>query len=717
MLRVVLANRLTGASVTVFMKESISVFRFTARLIGLIGMVCWQASSALAFEGYSDPLQPSDASAVSVSPDIPFFRIGARLKQVEQELAQEAQALKILAPLQAGMQFDQFGYHSDYVPVVEGVPNQPLWTLDFSAGVHPTLGFVMVPALDQSSPELKGYAFPKRFRICSIDEQGRSDKVYVDWTAQDFPDPGMRPVYFGFSAADASISQLRLEVFAGHQENGLEFFALGRIRPIRQGEQQKLKLLTVSSSFESAPYWSATYLASPRYTLGMPLSAKDGAGGNLILNLPSSHLEKPLVIRVELDQTDELGWVNLFPGQSPAGIDVPGYGFPKTFRISRLVKKKEKRGFRRILLPNQELLKNPGNNMLRLAGFGRVVDALEIACNDFPVYQGQAVFSLGEIELIRGERALSKGCTVNIRGADWEESPDLGELVDGKVGGRDILLLPEWLQQLAAGKPHETRIRMLEAERRLLVARWQRISRWVWIGLGMLVLTGVSVFVLIMLRTRKKAELRLRHQISSDLHDDVGSSLGSISLMAGQLERLAPDVRLKEGLVDLALMTREACASLREVVWVTDQSTIRLPVLIQKLSERAERVLTCVELSVEIPDDCPNEVVSLTFKRHLIMFFKEVVHNCARHAQATQVRVAVSVAGRQLQILVADNGCGFDTSVPSNGWGLASMGKRAQEMGGEMELTSRPGEGTTIVMTMPLAALSKELNRAYKTSN
>jgi signal transduction histidine kinase len=674
-------------------------------------------SRAPAFEGYSDPLHSPAEAQVSAVPAVPVFKILARLKQVDAQIEQETQALTSLAPLQVGKQFDTFGYHSDYIPAVSGVPDEPLWTLDFNAGVHPTVGCVMVPALDQRSSDLKGYAFPKRFRICSLDERGRRDRVYVDWTAQDFPDPGMRPVYFAFAPEDGPMSELRLEVFAGHDENGLEFFALGRIHMIRQDEQQRIRRVLASSSFESAPYWSADYLASPRHTLGMPLSTKHGAGGNLILKLPAARLPEPLVIRVELDQTDMLGWVNLYPGQSPDGIDVPGYGFPKEMRIYRLVKKTSGTGYRRFAVEGRAELKNPGNNMLRLAGYAKEVDVLQIECNNFPVYQGQAVFSLGEIEIIKGRRTLSKDSRVNMRGIKLEEPRDLAALVDGAVGGRDILLLPEWLQQLAAGKPHEARIRALNSEKLVLIERWQQVRRVLLIGLIALLSTGVSAVIFFMLRARKQADIGLRRQISSDLHDDVGSSLGSISLMAGQLEGWAADARVKDGLMDLGLMAREACASLREVVWMTDQRTIRLPALIQKLSERAERVLSGADLSVEIPADCPDEVVSLTYKRHLIMFFKEVVHNCARHAQATRVSVAVSVAGRELQIRVVDNGCGFDTSKPSNGWGLASMKKRAKEMGGAMDLSSRPGEGTTITLKIPLAALSKEPNKAYKTSN
>ena len=216
---------------------------------------------------------------------------------------------------------------------------------------------------------------------------------------------------------------------------------------------------------------------------------------------------------------------------------------------------------------------------------------------------------------------------------------------------------------------------------------------------------------------RKRGMNKLKWRITRDLHDEVGSSLGSISLTAEQLKHAEVNMEVKEELCDLSLLAREAWASLREVVWVIDESTIRLPMLIQKLVERAERVLGEVEIFVEISEDCPDCVVSLPFKRHLIMFFKEVVHNCARHSQATKVWIDFSWVDHHLQLSVRDNGCGFDSSMSTAGWGLGSMKGRAKEMGGTMQVTSRIGQGTTIVLKIPLASLSGEPSNGYTTSN
>jgi hypothetical protein len=189
-----------------------------------------------------------------------------------------------------------------------------------------------------------------------------------------------------------------------------------------------------------------------------------------------------------------------------------------------------------------------------------------------------------------------------------QDHPDLSALVDGRVGGRDILHLADWFQQLAAGKACETRLTALEEERLLLAIRWSMVRRMFQWGLGVLVLAGIGAFVRFMLYRKKQVETRLRHQICCDLHDEVGSNLGGIALAARRMEDSGASA---SDFAELSLMTREASASLKDVVWVIDQTTLRLPELLKRLAVRAERVLRGVKLESVLPADCPNSRFSL----------------------------------------------------------------------------------------------------------
>ena len=97
-------------------------------------------------------------------------------------------------------------------------------------------------------------------------------------------------------------------------------------------------------------------------------------------------------------------------------------------------------------------------------------------------------------------------------------------------------------------------------------------------------------------------------------------------------------------------------------------------------------------------------------RRHVFLMFKEILNNVVRHADATVVRIEVTVAARQLHFVVTDDGRGFDTARAAEGQGLRSLQRRASSLGGLLQVTSSPGTGTRVTFTCP-GALRPECSR------
>jgi signal transduction histidine kinase len=85
---------------------------------------------------------------------------------------------------------------------------------------------------------------------------------------------------------------------------------------------------------------------------------------------------------------------------------------------------------------------------------------------------------------------------------------------------------------------------------------------------------------------------------------------------------------------------------------------------------------------------------------------QEGLTNVRRHAGAHHVRVGLACGAGVLVVNVADDGAGFDAAGSRTGFGLAGMRARAEEIGGTVEITSAPGEGTTVTTTVPIGASS-----------
>ena len=647
----------------------------------------------------------------------------ARIRQLEAERDQLLKKISVLPQHDPKFLSDHLGYHSLFEdPDPDG--SLPPHQIDIKLAWAPTLASIALAPAFNPMESRGAYAFPKRFKIEVLNAGTGGFETVVDWMEEDFPDPGPYPVFF--SGINRATKQVRITVPQEVRESGVAYFALGEIYLFRPGAGGRIGAnvvawvateIEVSDSFAMPPIWDTQYLRDGVAGFGFPLSDERVESKDLMVTYENGlPFSDKVQLTLDLGRVRDIGRIDFWPAAAPYLLALPSFGFPERISVEMSLDpdfaKKTK-----VLQANSVGRRMVRDNLLSITGKGFDAQYIRITMEGLSEYKGKPILGMGEISVSDNEQVWSINSKIAAQGIPKSDLEQLPRLVDGCSRHHRILTQGEWIKGLAQRRPLDRRLAVVEREMEVARTTWRRIQLRSSIWGGGIVAVALVGGMVLQRRQRRRILENLRWQIAHDLHDEVGSSLGSISLTAEQLENEATHAGMKADLGDLSLMAREACASLREVVWVIDQATIHLPALIQKLVERAEWVLGGVELSVETPKDCPDTVVSFPVKRHLIMFFKEAVHNCARHAQATRVRIAVEIAGPQLQVAVSDNGCGFDPAELKDGWGLANMKKRAKELGGEMELESLPGSGTTITLKVPLEALLNEPNLTYKTSN
>jgi signal transduction histidine kinase len=119
------------------------------------------------------------------------------------------------------------------------------------------------------------------------------------------------------------------------------------------------------------------------------------------------------------------------------------------------------------------------------------------------------------------------------------------------------------------------------------------------------------------------------------------------------------------------------------------------PALVSALSSRGTDGVR-IDLAVDAIGRLPSEAESTLYFCAL-----EAVQNAVKHAAASTVSVQARRAGRAVEVLVADDGRGFAVDSVRAGRGLANMADRAEAVGGELEVTSRPGAGTVVAIRVP----------------
>ena len=208
-------------------------------------------------------------------------------------------------------------------------------------------------------------------------------------------------------------------------------------------------------------------------------------------------------------------------------------------------------------------------------------------------------------------------------------------------------------------------------------------------------------------REERLAELeRVRRRIATDLHDDIGSSLTQISILSEVLRQRVglEDAAVNEPLSMIAGASRELVDSMRDIVWAINPQKDHLRDLTQRMRRFAADSFTArqIQFRLRLPEAEEDIQLGANLRREVFLIFKESVNNMVRHSGCTEAEIELRFTSDALLLGLSDNGRGFDLARESDGHGLLSMRDRAQGIGGELELTSRPGQGTTITLKIPL---------------
>jgi signal transduction histidine kinase len=204
----------------------------------------------------------------------------------------------------------------------------------------------------------------------------------------------------------------------------------------------------------------------------------------------------------------------------------------------------------------------------------------------------------------------------------------------------------------------------------------------------------------------RRASLEERTRLSRELHDGLAQDLWLAKLKIGRLSAigdLGPEAQAVcddlRGAIDAGLAdARQAVMALR----LGSESAVSLRELMAHfVQDFADRFGLRAEF------ECEGELPRLTprVEAELLRIVQESLNNAIRHADATVVRVRAGVVDSHLELVVGDNGCGFEPSEVKEGcFGLASMQERALLIGGKLTIDSRPQDGTRIRVSVPLGA-------------
>jgi signal transduction histidine kinase len=301
---------------------------------------------------------------------------------------------------------------------------------------------------------------------------------------------------------------------------------------------------------------------------------------------------------------------------------------------------------------------------------------------------------------------------------EWNEmySMGLGSGREAHYGG----LSPGTYHLRVVGTDAFGRLTGAECGLDLFVAQPFWKTPWFWgvvVLAGLVLIGGISRYFvwhkmrLEMLRLKQQRALEQeRLRIAHDIHDDLGARVTQISLVSAMSQNNTSFPEKARADFDrISKMSRELVAALYETVWAVSPENDNVEALGSYLRQMVNKLCEQTSLRCRFHvTELPAEVQLSSQTRHNIsMAVKEAVHNAIKHANASEISLHMAFTDGEVDILVQDNGAGFEPAAPADGNGLPNMRQRLANIGGQCIIESQPGKGTTVRIHLMVRPLEK----------
>lgn len=637
------------------------------------------------------PRSPGDSIARWFSEKIRGF--DSELQDIEKQLAE--------LPLSGRTRVtNRLGYHS----AVMKRGNQPAWVQVDLKQRQKIDAIALVPLKTESPLYPEGYGFPLRFKVEIADNEDFSDaRLIFGHTATDFANPGSYPVLLPVDADKARF----VRVTSTRHYKTEEDFAWGLSELIVLSGNYNVaagKPVRAMNSMHIPNTWAEANLTDSHSTIGMPVTTERSATSGWMSQWVKKQNESKW-IEIDLGESVRVDEIRIVPAQPSDMGDTPGIGFPINFVITGGANSGEDA---MIFDYETRYYVNPQGNAMVFDGLETPMRYFQIKATKIQRQGAFASFALSEVQIYADGKNIALGKKVEVTDSYNDKKttrwgPEF--LVDGYTSQYRLTELPDYLNQLEERR--QTLVRKQEIRRERKEKTEQVLTALAVIATSIFLgLFGFMAAALFRQRRVRLAEAnRLRTQIARDLHDDIGSNLGSIALTS-QIASAVPGLteEAREDFEEIHKTAENTAESMRDIVWLIETGNTSFEDLFTKMRDVANHILSEVEHTFTAdPGTFAEQTVSLRFRRHVFFAFKETLNNIRKHAGATEVDLKIEIDHRHLMFRIEDNGKGFDMDARRpGGRGVSNVIDRAARIGGSCDFTTKPDCGTVVIFQVPL---------------
>ncbi|QTN34251.1 hypothetical protein HZ994_18635 [Akkermansiaceae bacterium] len=551
-----------------------------------------------------------------------------------------------------------------------------------------------------------GSIFPKAFKIELSSDAGFSEhRVLYDTGRNIFPDTGGKPVKF--SGQGAVARYVRITVWQGSLRGRSEVFGLSELVVISGGFPVSFGCeVSDVGGLRVENMWYPEALTDGR----MPLGSWEGGNWADGMVAPESFevhgVGQAISWGSDFGKTEKLDLLILFPMEIHGMLEASV--IPEKLEVRVLAE--DEVGFTSVRTWEAPFKGGPQDVPFVLDLGGVSAKAIQINGLEASMVGQVPMFGLSEIQVWADGINIVKGRKVTRSFAG--DTADVDYLTDGFASAREIIPVGSWLTQLHDRWRLEREIEALRPMQAQMASESELNATW-----GSAMMLGLTFLIPVFIVERRRLISRnqideLRKRIASDLHDDIGSNLGSISLIARtarkDLVRQHGPEGVSQDLGEVESIARESSLAMRDIVWLLERKQDSIGDLVHRMRETATRLLREVDYSIECDSGKAAAKLSLDAKRHLFLFYKEAVHNILKHSGATSVSIRLWDEGDKLALEVIDNGKGLPKVVVDGKEVTKTVRKldeRARVLEGDLVMQTEPGKGTRILLMVKRSLL------------
>lgn len=254
------------------------------------------------------------------------------------------------------------------------------------------------------------------------------------------------------------------------------------------------------------------------------------------------------------------------------------------------------------------------------------------------------------------------------------------------------------------------------AEEKSKLENYRRVSQIrLWAVSIIFILTAIGILIVRGYRSRLEKNkkhieelnrlLALRQRLSADMHDDIGSTLSSISLYTHSL-LMQPQTTAQQLILEkIKQNAQHVQESVSDIIWSVNphmdlmaQVVARMRAFGADMTEHAG-----IAFVFNFDEEVTKLTVEMSARRNLYLIYKEAINNAVKYSACKQITVTLTGNNDLFGMEICDNGIGFETGKQHQGNGLQNMQHRADEMSGTLEIISKQQQGTRLTLNFPLS--------------